>query len=114
MGFVKFCVFIHGFCLRNYIQFWVCKILCFIHGFCIKIDVQYGFCEILCFYTWVLFKDCFLIYVVLAHKIGHVAATVSISKLVVSFTHIIKSGEPAFSVLVSRFILGDSMYSRLW
>ncbi|KAF5815199.1 putative sugar phosphate transporter domain-containing protein [Helianthus annuus] len=104
MGFVKFCVFIHGFCLRNYIQFWVCKILCFIHGFCIKIDVQYGFCEILCFYTWV----------VLAHKIGHVAATVSMSKLAVSFTHIIKSGEPAFSVLVSRFILGDSMYSRLW
>ncbi|MFS7920512.1 putative sugar phosphate transporter domain-containing protein [Helianthus anomalus] len=36
------------------------------------------------------------------------------SKLGVSFTHIIKSGEPAFSILVSRFILGDSMYSRLW
>ncbi|MFS7988913.1 putative sugar phosphate transporter domain-containing protein [Helianthus anomalus] len=35
------------------------------------------------------------------------------SKLAVSFTHIIKSGEPAFNVLVSRFILGDSMYSRL-
>ncbi|KAM0040117.1 putative sugar phosphate transporter domain-containing protein [Helianthus debilis subsp. tardiflorus] len=29
--------------------------------------------------------------VVLAHKIGHVAATVSMSKLAVSFTHIIKS-----------------------
>ncbi|XP_076948300.1 glucose-6-phosphate/phosphate translocator 2, chloroplastic-like [Bidens hawaiensis] len=46
--------------------------------------------------------------VALAHTIGHVAATVSMSKVAVSFTHIIKSGEPAFSVLVSRFILGES------
>lgn len=30
------------------------------------------------------------------------------SKVAVSFTHIIKSGEPAFSVLVSRFILGET------
>ncbi|RWW37058.1 hypothetical protein BHE74_00057881 [Ensete ventricosum] len=29
------------------------------------------------------------------------------SKVAVSFTHIIKSGEPAFSVLVSRFVLGE-------
>jgi solute carrier family 35 protein E1 len=29
------------------------------------------------------------------------------SKVAVSFTHIIKSGEPAFSVLVSRFLLGE-------
>lgn len=36
------------------------------------------------------------------------AATVSMSKVAVSFTHIIKSGEPAFSVLVSRFLLGDT------
>lgn len=28
--------------------------------------------------------------------------------MAVSFTHIIKSGEPAFSVLVSRFILGET------
>ncbi|GFZ06320.1 glucose 6-phosphate/phosphate translocator 1 [Actinidia rufa] len=41
--------------------------------------------------------------VAVAHTIGHVAATVSMSKVAVSFTHIIKSGEPAFSVLVSRF-----------
>ncbi|KAA3478144.1 glucose-6-phosphate/phosphate translocator 2, chloroplastic-like [Gossypium australe] len=47
-------------------------------------------------------------YVAVAHTIGHVAATVSMSKVAVSFTHIIKSGEPAFSVLVSRFLLGDS------
>lgn len=43
----------------------------------------------------------------MAHTIGHVAATVSMSKVAVSFTHIIKSGEPAFSVLVSRFLLGE-------
>lgn len=30
------------------------------------------------------------------------------SKVAVSFTHIIKSAEPAFSVVVSRFILGES------
>ncbi|CAI0468203.1 unnamed protein product [Linum tenue] len=40
-------------------------------------------------------------WVAIAHTIGHVAATVSMSKVAVSFTHIIKSGEPAFSVLVS-------------
>lgn len=44
----------------------------------------------------------------MAHTIGHVAATVSMSKVAVSFTHIIKSGEPAFSVLVSRFLLGET------
>uniref|UniRef100_A0A6N2K8J9 Sugar phosphate transporter domain-containing protein n=1 Tax=Salix viminalis TaxID=40686 RepID=A0A6N2K8J9_SALVM len=46
--------------------------------------------------------------VAVAHTIGHVAATVSMSKVAVSFTHIIKSGEPAFSVLVSKFLLGDT------
>ncbi|KAH6764206.1 glucose 6-phosphate/phosphate translocator 1 [Perilla frutescens var. hirtella] len=46
--------------------------------------------------------------VAVAHTIGHVAATVSMSKVAVSFTHIIKSSEPAFSVLVSRFILGET------
>ncbi|KAI9075651.1 hypothetical protein K1719_042401 [Acacia pycnantha] len=46
--------------------------------------------------------------VALAHSIGHVAATVSMSKVAISFTHIIKSAEPAFSVLVSRFFLGES------
>ncbi|PNX68442.1 glucose-6-phosphate/phosphate translocator chloroplastic-like, partial [Trifolium pratense] len=46
--------------------------------------------------------------VVIAHTIGHVAATVSMSKVAVSFTHIINSGESAFSVLVSRFILGET------
>lgn len=46
--------------------------------------------------------------VAVAHTIGHVAATISMSKVAVSFTHIIKSGEPAFSVLVSRFLLGEA------
>ncbi|GAB4830910.1 glycerol-3-phosphate O-acyltransferase 2 [Ancistrocladus abbreviatus] len=48
-----------------------------------------------------------LLPVAVAHTIGHVAATVSMSKVAVLFTHIIKSGEPAFSVLVSRFLLGE-------
>ncbi|KAL3372667.1 hypothetical protein AABB24_004954 [Solanum stoloniferum] len=46
--------------------------------------------------------------VAVAHTIGHVAATVSMSKVAVSFTHIIKSSEPAFSMLVSRFLLGET------
>ncbi|XP_019192973.1 PREDICTED: glucose-6-phosphate/phosphate translocator 2, chloroplastic-like [Ipomoea nil] len=46
--------------------------------------------------------------VAVAHTIGHVAATVSMSKVAVSFTHIIKSGEPALSVLVSSFFLGET------
>ncbi|CAN1242866.1 Glucose-6-phosphate/phosphate translocator 1, chloroplastic [Linum perenne] len=40
-------------------------------------------------------------WVAVAHTIGHVAATVSMSKVAVSFTHIIKSGEPAFRVYLS-------------
>ncbi|KAL7128819.1 hypothetical protein ABFS83_13G019300 [Erythranthe nasuta] len=49
-----------------------------------------------------------LLPVAVAHTIGHVAATVSMSKVAVSFTHIIKSGEPAFTVLVSRFLMGET------
>ncbi|XP_061946778.1 glucose-6-phosphate/phosphate translocator 1, chloroplastic-like isoform X1 [Populus nigra] len=52
--------------------------------------------------------------VAVAHTIGHVAATVSMSKVAVSFTHIIKSGEPAFSVLVSRFLLGETFPSSVY
>ncbi|XP_076910857.1 glucose-6-phosphate/phosphate translocator 2, chloroplastic-like [Bidens hawaiensis] len=52
--------------------------------------------------------------VALAHTIGHVAATLSMSKVAVSFTHIIKSGEPAFSVLVSRFILGETFPTSVY
>uniref|UniRef100_M4E1U5 Sugar phosphate transporter domain-containing protein n=1 Tax=Brassica campestris TaxID=3711 RepID=M4E1U5_BRACM len=52
--------------------------------------------------------------VAVAHTIGHVAATVSMSKVAVSFTHIIKSGEPAFSVLVSRFLLGETFPASVY
>lgn len=45
-----------------------------------------------------------LLPVAIAHTIGHVAATVSMSKVAVSFTHIIKSSEPAFSVVVQSFM----------
>ncbi|GBG45767.1 hypothetical protein CBR_g79225, partial [Chara braunii] len=45
--------------------------------------------------------------VALCHTIGHVAATVSMSKVAVSFTHIIKSAEPVFSVFVSSLFLGE-------
>lgn len=57
-----------------------------------------------------LIDVCFFLFfkVALAHTIGHVAATVSMSKVAVSFTHIIKSGEPAFSVLVSRLFMGET------
>ncbi|KAI8552779.1 hypothetical protein RHMOL_Rhmol06G0294300 [Rhododendron molle] len=55
-----------------------------------------------------------LLPVALAHTIGHVAATVSMSKVAVSFTHIIKSGEPAFSVLVSRFLLGETFPTSVY
>lgn len=55
-----------------------------------------------------------LLPVAVAHTIGHVAATVSMSKVAVSFTHIIKSGEPAFSVLVSRFLLGETFPTAVY
>ncbi|KAA8517176.1 hypothetical protein F0562_017469 [Nyssa sinensis] len=39
--------------------------------------------------------------VAVAHSIGHVAAMVSMSIVAISLTHIVRSDEPAFSVLVS-------------
>ncbi|KAL5724671.1 hypothetical protein ACHQM5_007899 [Ranunculus cassubicifolius] len=45
----------------------------------------------------------------LFHTVGHISACVSFSKVAVSFTHVIKSSEPAFSVLFST-ILGDNTY----
>eukprot|EP00475_Leptophrys_vorax_P006523 TRINITY_DN14039_c0_g1_i1.p1 TRINITY_DN14039_c0_g1~~TRINITY_DN14039_c0_g1_i1.p1 ORF type:complete len:405 (+),score=48.35 TRINITY_DN14039_c0_g1_i1:69-1283(+) len=45
-----------------------------------------------------------LLPVAIAHTTGHVAATVSMSKVAVSFTHIIKSSEPAFSVIVQSLM----------
>jgi solute carrier family 35 protein E1 len=49
----------------------------------------------------------------LFHTIGHISACVSFSKVAVSFTHVIKSSEPAFSVVFSSF-LGDTYPLQVW
>ncbi|KAG8649921.1 xylulose 5-phosphate/phosphate translocator, chloroplastic [Manihot esculenta] len=49
----------------------------------------------------------------LFHTIGHISACVSFSKVAVSFTHVIKSSEPVFSVIFSS-ILGDSYPLKVW
>lgn len=49
----------------------------------------------------------------LFHTIGHISACVSFSKVAVSFTHVIKSAEPVFSVVFSSFI-GDSYPLKVW
>lgn len=49
----------------------------------------------------------------LFHTIGHVSACVSLSKVAVSFTHVIKSSEPVFSVVFSSF-LGDTYPVQVW
>ncbi|PPS03619.1 hypothetical protein GOBAR_AA17041 [Gossypium barbadense] len=47
------------------------------------------------------------------HTIGHISACVSFSKVAVSFTHVIKSSEPVFSVVFSSF-LGDTYPLKVW
>lgn len=47
-----------------------------------------------------------LLPVALFHTLGHVTACVSFSQVAVSFTHIIKSAEPVFSVILSGPMLG--------
>ncbi|XP_059651751.1 xylulose 5-phosphate/phosphate translocator, chloroplastic [Cornus florida] len=49
----------------------------------------------------------------LFHTIGHISACVSFSKVAVSFTHVIKSSEPVFSVVFSSF-LGDTYPIKVW
>ncbi|KAF5774330.1 putative triose phosphate/phosphoenolpyruvate translocator, sugar phosphate transporter [Helianthus annuus] len=49
----------------------------------------------------------------LFHTIGHISACVSFSKVAVSFTHVIKSAEPVFSVVFSS-ALGDSYPLSVW
>ncbi|XP_074272762.1 xylulose 5-phosphate/phosphate translocator, chloroplastic [Silene latifolia] len=49
----------------------------------------------------------------LFHTIGHISACVSFSKVAVSFTHVIKSAEPVFSVIFSTF-LGESFPISIW
>ncbi|XWS57952.1 hypothetical protein CRYUN_Cryun09bG0217100 [Craigia yunnanensis] len=44
---------------------------------------------------------------------GHISACVSFSKVAVSFTHVIKSSEPVFSVPFSSF-LGDTYPLKVW
>lgn len=47
------------------------------------------------------------------HTVGHIAACFSFSKVAVSFTHIIKSAEPVFSVAFSS-VLGESYPLLVW
>lgn len=49
----------------------------------------------------------------LFHTIGHISACVSFSKVAVSFTHVIKSSEPVFSVVFSSF-LGETYPLTIW
>lgn len=49
----------------------------------------------------------------LFHTIGHISACVSFSKVAVSFTHVIKSSEPVFSVVFSS-LLGDTYPLSVW
>ncbi|XWS64980.1 hypothetical protein CRYUN_Cryun05aG0051100 [Craigia yunnanensis] len=49
----------------------------------------------------------------LFHTIGHISACVSFSKVAVSFTHVIKSSEPVFSVIFSSF-LRDTYPLKVW
>lgn len=54
-----------------------------------------------------------LVFPALFHTIGHISACVSFSKVAVSFTHVIKSSEPVFSVIFSLF-LGETYPLKLW
>ena len=50
----------------------------------------------------------------LFHTIGHVSSCVSFSKMAVSFTHVIKSAEPVFSVIMSSLFFGESFSGLIW
>eukprot|EP00963_Diacronema_lutheri_P012612 scaffold1822_cov333-Pavlova_lutheri.AAC.5 len=52
--------------------------------------------------------------VALFHTVGHVSACVSFSKVAVSFTHVIKSSEPVFSVVLSGLLVGDKFSLPVW
>ncbi|CAN0865174.1 Xylulose 5-phosphate/phosphate translocator, chloroplastic, partial [Linum grandiflorum] len=54
-----------------------------------------------------------LLFPALFHTIGHISACVSFSKVAVSFTHVIKSAEPVFSVIFSSF-LGEIYPLKVW
>eukprot|EP00878_Enallax_costatus_P001378 GHUV01001528.1.p1 GENE.GHUV01001528.1~~GHUV01001528.1.p1 ORF type:complete len:401 (+),score=111.93 GHUV01001528.1:253-1455(+) len=42
------------------------------------------------------------------HAIGHIAANISFAAVAISLTHTVKTLEPAFNVILSRLILGES------
>ena len=50
----------------------------------------------------------------LFHTIGHVSSCVSFSKMAVSFTHVIKSAEPVFSVLLSSVFFRETFSIFIW
>ncbi|KAF3321590.1 Xylulose kinase [Carex littledalei] len=50
----------------------------------------------------------------LFHTIGHISACVSFSRVAVSFTHVIKSAEPVFSVVLSAVILRKFYPVQVW
>lgn len=45
------------------------------------------------------------------HAAGHVAANLSFAAVAISLTHTVKTLEPAFNVILSKFILGGWEYS---
>ncbi|KAG2451660.1 hypothetical protein HYH02_003440 [Chlamydomonas schloesseri] len=55
-----------------------------------------------------------LLPVALFHTVGHIAAVVSFSQMAVSFTHIVKSAEPVFSVALSGPLLGVGYPWYVW
>lgn len=55
--------------------------------------------------SWPLLKAMFL--PTLSHLIGHVSTCISFSYVAVSFSHIVKSCEPAFGALGSALVLGE-------
>lgn len=48
------------------------------------------------------------------HTVGHISAVVSFSQMAVSFTHIVKSAEPVFSVILSYPLLGVAYPWYVW
>lgn len=50
----------------------------------------------------------------LFHTVGHISACVSFSRVAVSFTHVIKSAEPVFSVVLSAVILRKFYPVQVW
>ena len=52
--------------------------------------------------------------VALFHTVGHVSTCVAISSMAVSFTHVVKSSEPVFSVVMSTLLMRESYSPWVW